>query len=379
MRKTSDVVRPVAGEEGEYELRIYGPVGRWPLTGEEVKDSLRYYADGKSVTVCVNSPGGSVLEGYAIFNALQAYPGRVSTRIEGVAASVASLLALAGRPVKMCRNALLMIHNPTVETDGDAAELRKSAEVLDKVKAQMVAAYAAKTGRRADEIAAWMDAETWFDADEALAAGFVDEIVEPVFRAEPQAFAKRDPSAVWTAFRAAAGTPFDGADFEQPEKHVGMTNENDLNKFLAGLVATDDDRAAAAQIRGVLDENRRLKEAVAALEAEVVARDRRAVEEFLDAAVAEGRIAESERATYRKVAANNFEEAKKIVASKPKPRSLTAIVNRMSGYGAGSESWTFREWMKNDPKGLEKMREHEPERFSRLHFDQYQKYPSAQN
>ncbi|MEQ1638972.1 MAG: ClpP-like prohead protease/major capsid protein fusion protein [Methylococcales bacterium] len=131
-----------------------------------------------AVTVRINSGGGSVFEGLAIFNAIKRH-GKVTVKIDGLAASIASLIAVGGDRVEMANNALLMIHNPWLYADGDSAALRKQADILDQVKSSMLQAYCGKSGKTTDEIAAIMDAETWYTADEAKNQKLIDAIYNP--------------------------------------------------------------------------------------------------------------------------------------------------------------------------------------------------------
>lgn len=132
------------------------------------------------IALHVNSPGGSVFQGQAIFNAIAGHPATVTTYIDGVAASIASVVALAGEKVVMARNALFMIHDPFLLTMGTAAELRKAAGLLDQVAATIRATYVAKTGQDEELIAQAMAEETWFSAGEAAAWGFADEVADPL-------------------------------------------------------------------------------------------------------------------------------------------------------------------------------------------------------
>ena len=126
--------------------------------------------------VRINSLGGSFTEGMAMYAALKGHPATKTVSIEGIAASMASVIAMAGDVVVMQAGALMMIHDPGAWLDGptQAKELRKSADVLDRMKAGAVAAYRAKTGLADDEIAAMMAAETWMDGAEAVEKGFAD-------------------------------------------------------------------------------------------------------------------------------------------------------------------------------------------------------------
>lgn len=132
--------------------------------------------DVPHIDVRLNSPGGSVWDGLGIYNALRHHPATVHTHIDGLAASAASLIAIAGDVVHMASNALFMIHEPYVAADGGAADMRAAADMLDRITTALADAYADKTGAPVDFVRAAMAAETWYSADEAQAAGFVDVV-----------------------------------------------------------------------------------------------------------------------------------------------------------------------------------------------------------
>lgn len=128
------------------------------------------------LTIAIHCPGGSTTDGFMLANAITRYPGYITARIDGIAASMATVVACAARRVAMASNAWYMIHNPWAVAGGDAEEFRKNADLLERTQAQMIAAYAKKSGLSNDEIRALMDAETWMTAEEAKAKGFVDEV-----------------------------------------------------------------------------------------------------------------------------------------------------------------------------------------------------------
>lgn len=136
---------------------------------------LNQHLDAKTVCARINSVGGSVFGGVAMYNALQSHPGEVTCYVEGLAASAASLVAMAGKCV-MGRGAMMMIHPPSTIAMGNAEELRKTADTLDKVQDAIASIYTARTGKSVDEINGLLDAETWMTAEEAVAAGFADSV-----------------------------------------------------------------------------------------------------------------------------------------------------------------------------------------------------------
>ena len=163
------------------EIRIYDEIGFW---GTDAKTFIAQLdtaaANAAEVIVAVNSPGGDVFDAFAIYNALRRYAGRVTARVDGVAASAASLVAMAGDRIVMPENAMLMIHNPWTVAAGSAADLRATADMMDKARDGILAAYRSKSGQSDEDIVAMMDAETWLTALEAQALGFCDVIEEPV-------------------------------------------------------------------------------------------------------------------------------------------------------------------------------------------------------
>jgi ATP-dependent Clp endopeptidase proteolytic subunit ClpP len=164
------------------EIWIYEQIGEdfWTGGGVTAKSFQKELAGIKAsqIDLHINSPGGEVFDGITIYNLIKQHPANVTAHIDGLAASIASVIALAGDTVIMAENALFMIHNPWGFAMGDATEMRKTADLLDKVGGSLVTAYASKSGKSDDEISVLMDSETWMTAQEAKDAGFIDEISE---------------------------------------------------------------------------------------------------------------------------------------------------------------------------------------------------------
>ena len=162
------------------ELYIFDYIDDWfGISAQNVVDQIKDI-DATDINVRINSPGGMVFEGIAIYNALRAHKANIHVTIEGLAASIASVIAMAGDTVTMADNALMMVHNPFGWASGDAEAMRKTADVMDKITDSIAVSYTARTGKSLDEMKAIMNDETWFNADEALAAGFIDQIDEPI-------------------------------------------------------------------------------------------------------------------------------------------------------------------------------------------------------
>ena len=134
-------------------------------------------AGSGDITVWINSPGGDCVAAAQIYNMLMAYRGSVTVKIDGIAASAASVIAMAGTRVLVSPVSMLMIHNPATMAMGDAAEMQKAIAMLDEVKESIINAYEIKTGMSRAKLSHLMDAETWMDAHTAVDLGFADEIM----------------------------------------------------------------------------------------------------------------------------------------------------------------------------------------------------------
>jgi ATP-dependent protease ClpP protease subunit len=168
------------GEEKVAEVRIYDEIGFWGVTAKSfVQDLDAVAADATKIIVSINSPGGNVFDAFAIYNALIRHKLPVETRVDGVAASAASLIFMAGDERIMPENAMLMIHNAWIITAGTADELRNTAEMMDKARDGIVSAYR-RSGLADEKIIEMMDATTWMDALEAQSMGFCSLIEDPV-------------------------------------------------------------------------------------------------------------------------------------------------------------------------------------------------------
>ena len=130
------------------------------------------------ITVWINSPGGDCIAAAQIYNMLMDYKGNVTVKIDGIAASAASVIAMAGNKVIVSPVSMIMIHNPATIAAGDTAEMQKAIAMLDEVKESIINAYEIKTGLSRARLSHLMDAETWMDANSAIELGFADEIMQ---------------------------------------------------------------------------------------------------------------------------------------------------------------------------------------------------------
>jgi ATP-dependent Clp protease, protease subunit len=163
----------------EASLYIYDVISAdWGVSAIQVIDAIAQAGDAKTLHVYLNSPGGDVFEGRAIMAALNRFDGKTIAHIDSLCASAATSIALACNEVEMSDGALFMIHNASGLCWGDKTDMRETADLLQKVELAIVADYTNKTGKPEQQITDWMQAETWFTAQEALENGFIDRLAE---------------------------------------------------------------------------------------------------------------------------------------------------------------------------------------------------------
>lgn len=220
MKKTWYSVKALAAADMA-EISIYDEIGFWGVTAKDFITDLKSIS-AKDITLFINSPGGSVFDGLAIYNALRQHPSNVTVKVMGVAASAASFIAMAGDKIVMPENAFLMVHNPMGGVFGNAQEMRDWADTLDKIAASLIGIYVARTGKSEEEIKSLLDAETWLTAAEAVDMGFADEML-----AEMKIAANFDveqlPEPIRVAFKAAEPIEPAAAEPEPVEPEASPT------------------------------------------------------------------------------------------------------------------------------------------------------------
>ena len=180
----------IHNEAGDRVLRLEGPIDDESFWGDEVTPKAfreELNADAGDITVWINSPGGNVFAAAEIYTMLRDYPGSVTVKIDAIAASAASVIAMAGNKVLMSPVAMLMIHDPSTIAMGNTKDMEKAIATLNEVKESIINAYAAKSGLSHNRISKLMENETWMNAKKAVELGFADEVLfEAVEPDEPE-------------------------------------------------------------------------------------------------------------------------------------------------------------------------------------------------
>lgn len=201
-------------DTGERTLFLDGTIAEDSWWGDEItpkqfRDEL--YSDEGDITIWLNSPGGDVVAASQIYTMMIDYPYNVTIKIDGIAASAASVVAMSGTKVLMAPTALMMLHNPFTIAIGDSGEMQKAIDMLVEVKESIINAYAIKSNQSRTKISHWMDAETWISAHKAIELGFADGILEDEKR-------RLDDDITFSFSRRAVTNSL--LDKIKPEKHI---------------------------------------------------------------------------------------------------------------------------------------------------------------
>ncbi len=173
-------VKAQAANAAVADISIYEPIGSWDLTAAQFIGQVKALGDVSQINLDINSPGGDVFEALTIFNYLKRHQANVTVTVGGVAASAASLIAMAGDTIIMPNNTMMMIHNPWTFAMGNSDELREQADLLDKIGSSLFSTYQSRTGMDEEALKAMLATDTWLTADECLANGFCDQVVDPI-------------------------------------------------------------------------------------------------------------------------------------------------------------------------------------------------------
>ncbi len=232
-------VNSAAGAEAE--ILIYGDIGGswWDegITGESISKEIAAI-DAEEINVRVNSGGGLVFEGLAIYNALARHSAKIIMHVDSIAASIASVILMAGDEIRISEGAQVMVHKPWSGLYGDANALRKEAEILDKLEGGIIDIYAARTGAKRADLESWVNSETWFTGQEAVDAGFADSMT-------PAKKKKAASSALFNLFKNAPQSLLAAADAPEIREFEAFLRDGE------GLSNAQAKRIAAQAARGL--------------------------------------------------------------------------------------------------------------------------------
>ncbi len=363
--------------ENSAEILLYGFIGNWKDTDSSrfISDFKNLEATNKQINVRINSGGGDVFEGITIYNTLKNSKAEVHCYIDGLAASMASVIALAGSKIFMSRYAQLMIHRVSGSANGDAEKLRETANLMDELEKSMLEIYASKTGKDTASIQdKWMQRgkDTWFNANDAVQQKLVDEIFDGVIKKSPKK--NKNPQEVWQFYNL------------QIENSLNNNDMQILNQFksLYGLPesATEQEVLAAYQnqankSRELKEENEKLKQQNTEFQNQLAESNKQKVKDLVDTAIKANRITEENRSTFVSLAEGNYEATKIALNAIAPYKSITSQIQMTDD--EQPEYKTFREYQEKDPQALALMKTDNPTKYSALYKKQFGKNPSLKN
>ena len=215
MRKTwYDVKAAAAGKPAT--ISIFDDIGMWGITAKDFIASFRQITEN-DVVLELNTPGGSVFDALAMFNAMKTSGKNITVRVMGIAASAGSYLAMVGNKIIMPENTFMMVHNPLNAIYGNAAEMREMADVLDKIGNSLTATYVARTGKSDEEVRALLANDTYMTAAECLEHGFCDEVT-PAVTATAKFEHEHMPAHIQALFKAVEPDPLEQESFDEVDE-----------------------------------------------------------------------------------------------------------------------------------------------------------------
>lgn len=245
-RQTIPFINKVDDETTE--LFVYGIIGGGFFSESSTEDLVKEISaiDTEKILVRINSPGGAVFDGMAVYNSLRTHPATVTAQIDGVAASIASVVAMAGSTVRMLRGTQLMIHKPLMFGGGNADDFRELAELLDQVEGSIVDVYKAHSDLSVKDIKAAMKAETWYNPEAALDAGFATELDEDEDAVEN----RYDLSAIFDNVPEALRTEPTVRDIEQMFRGTGMSRSRSERAAVAAIATLNPEGEPSGEHQG---------------------------------------------------------------------------------------------------------------------------------
>jgi ATP-dependent protease ClpP protease subunit len=356
--------------EGEGTILLYSQIGDSVdasgnyvsgISGSAFAYEMQYLQDKcTKINVRINSIGGSVLDGYSIVSAILNSKVPCNTYIDGLAASISGVIAMAGKKCYMADFGTLMLHNPSGGNDKD---------VLDLVKNTLVTIFEQRTKLTAEEISVMMDKETWLGASEAMQMGLVDEVVTSAKKIKISKSESLSNMAI--IYNKIINKP----NMEKIQNVLKLSNEADEAAIVAEIEKKD------IVLTEVVAENEALKERLKVIEEKEVAEKEKAAEELknkaielVENAVKEKKILEAEKDSTIEMAVNNFEFVANMISKINNVKDAVKVFDvKNVAKNEERKDWTIREWEKKDPNGLVKIKNETPEIYTEMYNQFYKK------
>ena len=353
------------------EIYLYGFIG-FDITANDFANELKNISDKFStINVRINSGGGSVFEGIAIYNLIKQSKCTVNIYIDGIAASMASVIAMSGNKIYMSKYARLMIHCPSGSAEGDSQSLRDIATQLDSLEKDLTDIYASRTGLAVDQAESKFmqrGINKWMNAQEALQEKLIDEIYDGPVVTIPAETSKFNVKEMFEFYNK--------IDINQKNETM-----KDLAVFIAmfGMAVDSTPDQITARIQKEFNDHKAANNTIAELKGKLKTFEDKAkadqdarVNNLVEKAVTDGKIIAELKDSYTSMATTNFDAAEKALnAMKAYSPVHKQLNNQSTDQDDERAKWSFKDWMQKDPKGLQAMKVSNIENFKALYNKQY--------
>lgn len=345
--------------EGSNEITVYlyGMIYSWTASDFASIHARAMNQGIERIHLRINSYGGNVFAGNAMYNLLKSSKIKITTYNDGIAASMASVLLLCGDEIKMAESALVMIHNPRGDAYGEADDHRKSAEVLDTLTDIMAKIYARRTKEEIDQIKAEMKKESWYNSSDALKKGIIDEVYDseiPAMDNEPEM--DFSPKAAYLHFAAQLAPPSLDSNSQKLN-----TSEMENSKLAISIGLPHD--ASETEIQEKIAEINAKAASVEDLKAQVDKQKQAQVKMLIDGAITDGKITEAQRQLYTGNAMKDFETTEQMLAGMSAVVKPNDLISKKPKTPQASGDKSFKDLSKDE---LESLRAEDWEAYQKL-------------
>ena len=351
-------------------INLYGEIDSWGENSsvEFIRRFSSLQEENEEIELHIHSVGGDVFEGNVIYNTIKNSKKKVTAYIDGIAASMASVIMLACEKIYMADNAFVMIHAPSSYSGGNAEDLEKAAKLLRAIEENFVKAYSKRTGKKEEDVREWMKGDNWFSAREALEEGLIDGITDSVEvedMEEEEVIRKSTAKTIVERYRAKT----DNRIINKKEKEMNKEKKAELiAKFgLQGVSCESTDEQIEEAIAKKMEEKD-----------QALANERHSqVEAKVGQAVKDRKITEKQKASYIEIGDSMGLEKLSSILDEMKPMEVRqTISSQITGKGLEKEDrsdWDWDRYQKEDPRGLERLQRENKEEFERLYKAKYNK------
>lgn len=351
-------------------VKLYGNIYSWNInSARDFSERFeKAVSENDEIALHIHCYGGEVIEGNLIYNLIKNCKKPVDVYVDGIAASMGSIVMMAARKVYMSENAFVMIHAPSGYAEGTAKEMVSVAKLLRTMEGNFKKIYASKTGKTESDVAAWLDGDNWFGAQEALSEKLIDGIVDPVAKnVETLAAAELKNFTAETLYQRYAASL---------DNQTQITNQMDKKELIArygltGVTSESSDADIYKALDKIVEAEKTAREKA---ESDLKAETDKQITAVVDAAIKEKKITAEQKPQFAEIGKKAGMEALQAALSAVKPQpTITGMLNNGGTPAADRAGWDWDEWQKKDAKGLEALSKSDPETFQALYDAKYKK------